>query len=325
MPKRALVTGASGFVGSNLARRLLKDGHEVHLILRPSHTEWRLADLGRVTKHTVDLADAEGVGRTVQAVRPDWIFHLAAHGAYASQTSFLEMIRTNIVGTINLVEAGLRTGFETFVNTGSSSEYGYKDHAPAETELIEPNSHYGVAKASATLYCQFTAQTHKVRLRTLRLYSVYGPWEEPTRLIPTLILHGMRRRLPKLVDPRVARDYVYVDDVCDAYVLAASCVNGDPSAILNVGTGIQTSLEQIVDVARRLLHVVEEPSWASMPSRQWDTNTWIADNKRAKKDLAWKPRYSLKDGLIETISWFRTNPALAAYYEQRIGPLGGER
>lgn len=316
---RVLVTGASGFVGANLVRRLLGDGHDVNLILRPKHAGWRLAELESVAKHIVDLADADGVARTVQAVRPDWIFHLAAHGAYSSQTDFSEMIQTNLIGTVNLVEACVKTGFEAFVNTGSSSEYGFKDHAPPETELPEPNSHYAVTKASATLYSRYAAQKHNVRLRTLRLYSVFGPWEEPTRLISTLIAFGLRGRLPPLADPKVARDYVYVDDVCDAYVLAATLSDADPGGIFNIGTAIQSTLDQVVEIARDLMAVKDRPRWASMPNRQWDTQTWVANNGRAVRELGWTPRHTLREGLAETIAWFAANPALVADYERRIG------
>src|SRR5205085_63861 len=132
------------------------------------------------------------------------------------------MIQTNLLGTVNLVEACIAAGCAAIVNTGSSSEYGFKDHAPTETEWLEPNSHYAVTKASATLFCHYTAQHWEGLLPTLRLYSVYGPYEEPSRLLPTVILHGLQNRLPPLVNPEIARDYIAVDDVCDAYLLAAT-------------------------------------------------------------------------------------------------------
>src|SRR5437870_5357142 len=124
---RVLLTGATGFVGANLARRLLRDGQDVHLLVRPEYDGWRLEAIrDDVRLVVVELADADAVERAVAASRPDWIFHLAAHGAYPGQTDLRQMVQTNIVGTINLVEAGLHTGCEVFVNTGSSSEYGFK-------------------------------------------------------------------------------------------------------------------------------------------------------------------------------------------------------
>ena len=200
--KRALVTGAAGFVGANLARRLLHEGHEVHLLVRPAAPTWRLDDLrSHFQFHEAVLEDAGAVAAIVRRVRPEWVFHLAAHGAYSSQNDWLRMVQTNIVGAMALVEACLQTGFEAFVNTGSSSEYGFKDHAPAEGEWLEPNSHYAVTKASATLFCRHTAQRHGVQMPTLRLYSAYGPWEDPARLIPTLLVHGMHGALPPLANP----------------------------------------------------------------------------------------------------------------------------
>src|SRR5215470_6587390 len=220
--KRVVVTGGSGFVGANLVRRLLADGHEVNLLVRPGWTRWRLDEiLPAVRVHEVALADAERVAAAVRAVRPDWIFHLATHGAYSWETDLARMVETAVVGTMNLVRACVDVGFEAFVNTGSSSEYGFKDHAPAEHEALDPNSYYAVNKAWATHFCRYTAVDRGLPLCTLRLYSVYGPWEEPRRLMPTLIRRGLAGALPPLVGPDTARDYVSVDDVTEAYVCAA--------------------------------------------------------------------------------------------------------
>src|SRR5438552_1027906 len=155
--KRVVVTGATGFVGANLARRLLRDGHELHLLVRPGYKPWRIDAIRADARlYEVRLEDASKVMSIVEKIRPDWIFHLAVHGAYSSQTDLHQMLLTNVHGTINLVRAGLKTGFEAFINTGSSSEYGFKDHPAAETEFLEPNSDYAVTKASATLFCRYT-------------------------------------------------------------------------------------------------------------------------------------------------------------------------
>jgi UDP-glucose 4-epimerase len=315
LPKRILLTGGSGFVGANLARRLIAEGHDVHLVLRPEHKPWRLARLDTSSFVQADLADAGSIAAAVREIRPDWVFHLAAHGAYPSQTGWDQMLLANVVGTANLVEASLEAGVESFVNTGSSSEYGFKDHAPPEDETVEPNSDYAITKATATLYCGFMARTHGARIRTLRLYSVYGPWEEPTRLIPTLIVNGLRGTLPPLANPRVARDFVYVDDVCDAYLAVAADTHAEVDAVFNVGTGMQTDLETVVGLARRLLGVDQEPDWGSMPDRKWDTTCWVADSRKIREQLGWTPRRSLESGLTATIDWLRSDPSLLAYYE----------
>jgi len=133
--KRVIVTGGTGFIGANLTRRLLNEGHEIHLLVRPGYSPRRIQAIREdVHLHVIDLMDIESLRGVVRRIRPDWVFHLAASGAYSWQTDVAQMVRTNIVGTINLVEACLQAGFETFINTGSSSEYGFKRTAPTETE-----------------------------------------------------------------------------------------------------------------------------------------------------------------------------------------------
>ncbi len=301
-------------MGANLTRRLLRDGHAVHLLVRPESARWRLEGVRRrVSWHEADLADAAAVATVVDAVRPRWVFHLAAHGAYSWQTDLPRMVQTNVVGTMNLVQACLARGFEAFVNTGSSSEYGFKPHAPSELERLEPNSHYAVTKASATLFCRQTAQREGVHLPTLRLYSVFGPWEEPGRLLPALVLHALRGRLPPLVSPDVARDYVYVDDVTEAYVRAASVREQEPGAVFNVCTGTQTTLGELVELSRTILGVEAKPRWGSMPDRAWDTAVWVGDPARIRAALGWRPRHTVASGLRRLAAWLRRPGNLRHY------------
>jgi UDP-glucose 4-epimerase len=313
--KKVLITGASGFVGNNLARFLLSRGHEAHLLLRKDYTQWRLKDiLPDVRVHIADLCDPEGVAAAVKSARSEWIFHLATHGAYSSQIDTARIVQTNITGTVNVVQACLRIGFEVFVNTGSSSEYGFKDHAPTEKEWLDPNSYYAVAKAAATLFCRYTARSLGVRIPTLRLYSVYGPYEEPTRLMPTLIVNGLEGRLPPLVNPKVARDFIYVNDVIAAYLLAATVEPDDPGAVYNIGYGIRTSIAEVVETARRSLSITAEPEWGSMKDRIWDTDTWICDNRLAVEKLGWRPNHSFENGFPKMVDWFRQNPEIIQWY-----------
>ncbi|MEW5868246.1 MAG: NAD-dependent epimerase/dehydratase family protein [Chloroflexota bacterium] len=320
--KKTILTGAAGFIGANLARRLLQEGHQLHLLLRPGDSQWRLQDILKDAQvHMLDLSEAPAVSSAVEHIRPEYIFHLAAYGAYSSQADLPRMIAANISGTANLLEACLRTGFAAFVNTGSSSEYGFKDHAPAENEWIEPNSHYAVTKAAATLYCRFTAQKHHLHIPTLRLYSVYGPYEEPTRLIPTLIVRGLQNQLPPLVNPEIQRDYVYIEDVVDAYLLAADTPHQEPGAVYNVGTGRATSLREVVEVARRILKVTAVPEWGSMLDRAWDTSIWVADNRALQKALGWQPRYDFVLGFQSTMEWLQGTSGRLQFYQSNLGRL----
>lgn len=311
--KRTLITGATGFVGANLARRLLEDGWEVHLLARPTANLWRVESiLPHLTLHRVDLNDAEGLAQVAQRVRPEIVFHLAVYGAYPFQTDVKAILQTNIIGTSNLVEACAKVDFERFVNTGTSSEYGFKNAPPAETELLEPNSYYAVSKASSTLYCSYTSKALKRPMTTLRLYSVYGPYEEPTRLMPTLIRHGLAGTLPPLVSPDTVRDFVYADDVSEAYIRAATHPDLELGEVFNVGSGIQQSIRETVEIARDVLNIADTPRWGSMGGRLWDSSVWVADISRIRSRLGWEPKTDFKTGFARMAEWYKEHQA---YYE----------
>jgi dolichol-phosphate mannosyltransferase len=318
--RRVLVTGGTGFVGACLARRLLQDGCEVHLAVRLGHAGWRVAELaGQLETHVVDFSQPTRVKELVREVAPAWVFNLMAHGAYSSQTDPQEMVRTNLMGTMNLLDACVAGHVEAFVQAGSSSEYGLKGHAPDEGEPLQPNSTYAVTKAAATHYCQFVAKRDGYRAITLRLYSAFGPFEEPTRLIPTLIVRGLRGRWPPLVDPDVARDFVFVDDICEAFIRAASAPEARPGRVYNVGSGSPTTLRQVVETARQVLHVEAAPNWGTMPNRSWDTNVWYSNPAAIQAELGWKAAVTFEAGFRKTVDWLQADPARLHFYESRVG------
>jgi dolichol-phosphate mannosyltransferase len=317
---RTLVTGAAGFVGAALARRLLADGHAITLLAGPQSDCWRLDGLaGEAEILAVDLCDADSVERAVRRARPELVFHLAAHGAYSWQRSLPRMIETNLGGLVNLADAAEQVGARAIVTAGSSSEYGLKDHAPPEHELPEPNSAYAVTKAAATLYGGWIARERQQAITTLRLYSAYGPWEEPRRLVPAVVVYGMEGRLPPLVDPSIARDFVYVEDIVDAFLLAAEHAQPGEGAVYNVGSGTQTSLRELAEAARRVFGIADEPAWGSFPARDWDTDVWVADPRRIEAELGWRARTSMDDGLRETARWLSGRPELTARYREALG------
>ena len=151
-----LVTGAAGFVGACLTRRLLELGHEVHVLLRPSSQAWRLGSVWNCLHvHRADLTDPQAVGEVVARARPAVVAHLATHGAYESQASARPILETNIIGTQNLLEACAATKVPLLINIGSSSEYGFKNEPMRESDRIEPNSFYSVAKSAQTHLCTY--------------------------------------------------------------------------------------------------------------------------------------------------------------------------
>lgn len=321
--KRVLVTGGSGFVGANLVRRLLSDGHDVYLLLRAEHQPWRLDEIiSDCRPIRGDLTILESVREAVATAKPEQVFHLAAYGAYSSQIGFAQMVAVNLLGSANLIQCCAESGVRFLANVGSSSEYGYKTRVAREDDLLEPNSHYAITKAAATHYCRYVAKSSDLHCITLRLYSIYGPYEEPTRLIPSLLVRGLRGVLPPLVAPDTARDFVHVDDAVEALVLAARPGATTPGATYNVSSGVQTTLAEVVDRVRRSLHVDAEPVWGSMRQRDWDTNVWCGDSSALRRDTGWEPRIDLTRGLKLTVDWLQANPRWLDHYELRIGQAG---
>ena len=268
--ERFFLTGGTGFIGACLARQLVEAGAEVHLLVRESADRARLKDIdGKLTFHVGDLTGAQ-LESIVKAVQPTVIYHLAVHGDYPFQTDADETIRTNVFGTWNLLKACASIDYKVFVNAGSSSEYGSKPHAMRETDVLEPNSYYAVAKSAQTLVCRHTARIEQRPINTFRLFSVYGPYEEPTRLVPTVVRHCLEGRALEMVSPGTARDFVYVDDVVDAFLriekLGSLC-----GEVLNIGTGLQSTVKDIVDAAVAATGNAPPVRWGVMDARPWDT------------------------------------------------------
>lgn len=314
---RAAITGAAGFIGANLVRRLIHDGHEVHALLRPASDAWRLKDCD-LPRHSLDLRDPDATRATLAQIRPDWVFHCAAHGAYSSQQDHARIFAVNLLGTTHLLDAAIAAEAKVIVNLGSSSEYGPRDFAPSESEAPRPDNPYGASKAAASLHAAWRARHAPCRIHTLRLYSVCGPWEEPTRFIPTLVLAAMEGRLPPLVQPDTARDFIYVDDVVEACLAVATHPELPADALFNIGTGRQTTIAEAVACACRIFGVMDTPQWGAMPARSWDTAVWVANPEKARQLLGWRAAINLEHALRMLAAWFEAHPALAAFYRARI-------
>jgi nucleoside-diphosphate-sugar epimerase len=306
---RALVTGAGGFVGANLVEELAVQGHDVVAWVRPGSDNWRLDHLaGQIEVADVDLLEPDAIHDGVAAARPEWVFHLAAHGAYSWQRDPEVIMQTNLVAAVHLLSACQSHGFDAFINAGSSSEYGSKDHAPLEADLPEPNSDYAVMKAATTLHGRFVAQRDDVHVVTLRLYSVFGPWEQPGRLMPTLVARGLKGELPPLVSPDTPRDFISVRDTNRAFMAAARHTELERGSVLNIGAGRETKLREVVEVARAELGIEAEPQWGTEPQRHWDTSVWVSDPTVARERLGWEAEDDVATGFKALADWMRGHP-----------------
>jgi nucleoside-diphosphate-sugar epimerase len=306
---RVLVTGAAGFIGANLVRTLLDRGASVHGLVRSSTKLWRLQEiLTRFTLHRTDLVHGEALRDVVKRIQPEIIFHLAVSRADSSPEERLTTLQTNIVGTFNLLEAAASLNHQRFVLLGSSMEYGLSGLPLRESEYPSPTTLFGATKASATLLCQQVARARQSPIMILRLFMVYGYWESPARLIPASIMAALNNREIALTRSGYRRDWVFVEDVVQACVLAAGAAN-PAGEIINIGCGEQWSNEEIVTTIESIVGQPLRVRVGAYPARPWDRDCWVADNQKAKQWLGWEPRHSLRSGLEKTVSWFRLHQA----------------
>ncbi len=279
---------------------------DVYAIIRRDKG-WRLSDVPDEQTIAVDLNDYVVTRHLVDSTSPQTVFHCAAYGAYSFENDANLIYQTNFQSVVNLVDRLAARPLTAFINAGSSSEYGTNCTAPPEDSLCEPNSPYAVSKVAIANYLRYMGKQQGFPAVNLRLYSVYGPLEDTSRLIPTLVREASAGRLPPLVDPRTSRDFVHVDDVCGAFVLAATRIHvGLHGENLNIGTGVKTTISDLVDVTRDAFHLDLEPQFDTMPGRAWDMPDWYADPTKALREIGWSAGLDLRDGLESMSRWVVT-------------------
>lgn len=308
--KKVLVTGATGFIGASLVEKLVKEECDVAVILRKNSNLWRLGKvINKIKIYNCDITDANELDKIADEISPEYIFHLATYGAYFYQSDDDLIIKTNIIGTKNMVEAFSRVNYKSFVNIGSSSEYGIKSENMRETDVLEPINMYGVTKATSTLYCSMIHKTQNKPIGTVRLFSVYGSYEDKTRLFPSVILACLNGENPKLANADAVRDFIYIKDVINFLTMVAfnEKIGGK---IYNLGNGQQHAISEIADQIIKGTHAFVNPEWGQLKGRASDTIKWEADMSFVKRELGWESEFSLEKGIEDSIKWFIENKDL---------------
>jgi len=310
--KKVLITGGAGFIGANFTYKFLDLGYNVHLIEKKESNLWRLEDIReKIRLHYVDLKNYNKLESLITKLKPQIILHFAAFGTYPrKQQEVKEMIETNLLGTINLVNACSKIDFKCFINTGSSSEYGVKDKPMKEANLLEPNNLYGITKAAATMYCQDMVRKSGLPIVTMRPFAAYGYFEEKERLIPTVVKSCLENTELNLSSSNSVRDFIFIEDVIGAYLAIVENIQKVKGEIFNLATGKQTTVDEVVNIIKKITHSTIKPKYGLIKPAQSEPKNWVADISKIKKLLKWQPQHNLKKGLERDIAWFKKNISL---------------
>jgi UDP-glucose 4-epimerase len=301
--KRVLVTGGSGFIGRHLIRALEREGARVYATCRApdsvtadSPAEWL----------SLDLAQRASILKTVQASQPDVVFHLAARLGADRSIAFSELaLRENVIGTHLLLAAlsELKT-VERVVVLGSGEEYGRNETLPiTEEQPLRPVSPYSLSKAASSQLALTYAALYDLPVTVIRPFIVFGPGQSPSMMVPGLIETLTSRGEFAMTKGEQTRDFLYVEDLVDG-LLAAASSDGAIGEAFNLCSGQEHSIRHVAEMIRNLIGEGTILPGA-LPYRENEVWRLVGSNEKARRLLQWTPRTTLEEGLGKTIEWYR--------------------
>lgn len=308
--KKVVVTGASGFIGSRLVKELLDSGALVTALGRRDSDLWRLGSYAdKIAWDHPDFLDLDALETALRVSDPDFIFHLATYYSVDNNVDFSEIIDTNIkVGALLVQAAGRLENLKLFINTGTCAEYGDLREEATEEAKLAPNTIYAATKAAASLILHQIADDQGVPMTTLRLYNLYGEFEGARRFVPYIILSLLRGEDVQLTGCEQSKDYSYVGDFVEAFLLAALGYRKAVGEILNIGSGKAVQMKELVDaIAAALPESRSNIKYGARPYREnemWHQSTSI---EQAREHLDWQPQTSLQEGIKKTVDWYKQN------------------
>lgn len=307
--RKILITWANWFIGANLVRELvLLWFSNINIITRKQSNLWRIDDIkDKLRICSIDMNNEKELSEYIQDTKPEIIYHLAAAGAYIGRDGrwIKELFEFNVLWTINLINACTEVWFEYFINTWSNSEYWEKDFAMKEVDLLEPNNEYWITKASATLYANYIWKKLKLPIYTFRLFSVFWFYEDRSRLVPSIVLSYINNKSPSLSKPDSVRDFIFINDVVNCY-LNIDKVIWDFWWIFNIWSWEQRSIDEIVNLLKKIIWINLEPVYWSESLKQLEPKIWKSDNSKMLY-FFWTEITSIEEWLLETYRWYIKN------------------
>lgn len=309
---RVLVTGATGFIGSHLVRRLSSDGVEVHALTSAVSSVYpvRLVDIrDRIALHEASVADRGAMSSLVEEVCPTHVFHLGAYTHVGKSWQRMdECIQVNVQGTVNLLQALEGSGYSRFVNMGTSEIYGDISCPFSEDKAVRPVSPYAASKHAAESFCRLMFQGQGFPIVMLRPFNAFGPGQTADRIIPEVIVRALRGEQLRMTHGRQTREFNYVEDLVDGIVRAGT-TPGIEGEVINIGSGEDISIRDVTTLILDLMGNPVEAHFGALPDRPTEIWEMRSDSSKARELLDWKPQHSLADGLEKTIAWYRSEIA----------------
>ncbi|MHB8763240.1 MAG: SDR family oxidoreductase [Deferrisomatales bacterium] len=308
---RFLVTGAAGFIGSNLVEALLQRGESVRgLDNFLTGRRENLAGLGAAEFLEGDVRDPETCRRACQGV--EYVLHQAALGSVPrSVADPVTSNDCNVTGTLNLLVAARDAGVKRLVFAASSSAYGDTPTLPkVETMPPQPRSPYALTKYAGEAYCRMFTELYGFETVSLRYFNVYGRRQDPAgayaAVIPRFAAALLKGGVAEIHgDGEQTRDFTYVDDVVQANLKACAAPAEACGQVFNIAFGARISLNDLYREIARLLGRTQEPRHAA--PRAGDVRDSLADIAKARRLLGYEPGYDVRRGLAEAIGWYREN------------------
>ncbi len=308
--QKVLITGGGGFIGFHLINRMLKLGAKVYIVERK---DAKLKKLNNVMKEIeileVNITDLEAVNRTINLVKPDYIFHLAAYGVNSAHKEYIEAVKTNIIGIVNLLEGIKCVNCKKFINMGSCAEYGDRKEILEEELNLKPVSVYGSTKAGATIIAHQIAKENNISIVTLRPFGIFGEGEDRHKIFCHVILSIIENKDVRLTACYQLRDYCYIENIIDGMLLAARAKN-IKNDIFNIASGNIYPLKYYIELIFKNMETDKKPLYGEVKYRENEMWTPRANIKKISSKLNWEPKISVEDGLIKTIKWYKDNAYL---------------